>query len=106
MDNIASGTGQNGTFAEIGAGQEVSRWFFSVGGAAGTVAKTGSAYDMAVTHSAFPGGEWSGRGGIVARPLGHPRDFMKIIAKEENRIIFGYGENGCGRGQPDTSFAL
>jgi hypothetical protein len=25
-----------GTFAEIGAGQEVARWFFSVGGAAGT----------------------------------------------------------------------
>ena len=29
-----------GTFAEIGAGQEVARWFFTVGGAAGTVAKT------------------------------------------------------------------
>ena len=28
-----------GTFAEIGGGQEVARWFFSVGGAAGTVAK-------------------------------------------------------------------
>ena len=38
-----------GTFAEIGAGQEVARWFFSVGGAAGTVAKTISAYDMAVS---------------------------------------------------------
>ena len=29
-----------GTFAEIGAGQEVPRWFFRVGGAAGTIAKT------------------------------------------------------------------
>jgi len=29
-----------GTFAEIGAGQEVVRWFFRVGGAAGTVAKS------------------------------------------------------------------
>ena len=38
-----------GTFAEIGAGQEVARWFFSVGGAAGTVAKTISAYDMTVS---------------------------------------------------------
>ncbi|MDL5050419.1 hypothetical protein QQ054_30925 [Oscillatoria amoena NRMC-F 0135] len=28
-----------GTFAEIGAGQEVVRWFFQVGGAAGTVPK-------------------------------------------------------------------
>ena len=35
-----------GTFAEIGAGQEVARWFLQVGGAAGTVAKTISAYDM------------------------------------------------------------
>lgn len=35
-----------GTIAEIGAGQEVSGWFFRVGGASGTVAKTMSAYDM------------------------------------------------------------
>src|SRR5271154_1416275 len=37
-----------GTFAEIGAGQEVARWFFKVGGAAGTISKSMSAYDMAV----------------------------------------------------------
>ena len=35
-----------GTIAEIGAGQEVSRFFFRAGGAAGTIAKTISAYDM------------------------------------------------------------
>ena len=35
-----------GTFAEIGAGQEVVRWFFRVGGGAGTIAKSISAYDM------------------------------------------------------------
>src|SRR3989442_9780322 len=35
-----------GTFAEIGAGQEVARRFFYVGGASGTIAKTMSAYDM------------------------------------------------------------
>src|ERR1700742_4233210 len=35
-----------GTFAEIGAGQEVVRHFFQAGGAAGTVAKSISAYDM------------------------------------------------------------
>ena len=34
-----------GTFAEIGAGQEVARWFFRVGAAAGTIAKSISAYD-------------------------------------------------------------
>ena len=42
-----------GTFAEIGAGQEVARWFFHVGGAAGTVAKTISAYDMAVSNALY-----------------------------------------------------
>jgi hypothetical protein len=35
-----------GTFAEIGAGQDVANWFFKAGGASGTVAKTMSAYDM------------------------------------------------------------
>jgi hypothetical protein len=42
-----------GAFAEIGAGQEVARWFFRVGGAAGTVAKTISAYDMAVSDAIY-----------------------------------------------------
>jgi len=42
-----------GTFAEIGAGQEVARWFFRVGGAAGTVAKTISAYDMSVSDAIY-----------------------------------------------------
>jgi hypothetical protein len=35
-----------GTIVEIGAGQEVARQFFRSGGAAGTIAKTMSAYDM------------------------------------------------------------
>jgi hypothetical protein len=42
-----------GTFAEIGAGQEVVRWFFRVGGAAGTVAKSISAYDMKVSDAIY-----------------------------------------------------
>src|SRR6476620_4813212 len=42
-----------GTIAEIGAGQEVVRWFFRVGGAAGTVAKSMSAYDMAVSDAVY-----------------------------------------------------
>src|SRR4051812_5982484 len=42
-----------GTFAEIGGGQEVARWFFLVGGAAGTVAKTISAYDMSVSDQIY-----------------------------------------------------
>src|SRR3954447_12806510 len=42
-----------GTVAEIGAGQEVARWFFRAGGAAGTIAKTISAYDMAVSDAVY-----------------------------------------------------
>ncbi len=42
-----------GTFAEIGGGQEVARWFFRVGGAAGTVAKTMSAYDMQYSDAIY-----------------------------------------------------
>ena len=42
-----------GTFAEIGAGQEVARRFFYVGGAAGTIAKTMSAYDMTFSDAIY-----------------------------------------------------
>lgn len=49
-----------GTFAEIGAGQEVVRNFFQVGGASGTVAKAMSAYDMTFSDAIY-GAEGSGR---------------------------------------------
>jgi len=42
-----------GTFAEIGAGQEVVRWFFRVGGASGTISKSISAYDMSVSDAIY-----------------------------------------------------
>ena len=42
-----------GTFAEIGAGQEVARRFFRVGGASGTIAKTMSAYDMTFSDAIY-----------------------------------------------------
>jgi hypothetical protein len=45
-----------GSFAEIGAGQEVSRWFLRVGGASGTVAKTISAYDKEVSDQLYGAG--------------------------------------------------
>ena len=49
-----------GAFAEIGAGQEVARYFFQAGGAAGTIAKTMSAYDMVISDTIY-GREKSGR---------------------------------------------
>ncbi|HBF20260.1 MAG TPA: nicotinate-nucleotide adenylyltransferase, partial [Cryomorphaceae bacterium] len=49
-----------GTFAEIGAGQEVVRHFFRAGGASGTVAKTMSAYDKDFSDAIY-GKEIDGR---------------------------------------------
>ncbi len=49
-----------GTFSEIGAGQEVARHFFQVGAAAGTIAKTMSAYDKVYSDKIY-GPEPSGR---------------------------------------------
>ena len=49
-----------GTFAEIGAGQEVARNFFTAGAASGTIAKTMSAYDMVFSNSIY-GSEENGR---------------------------------------------
>jgi len=45
-----------GSFAEIGAGQEVARWFLLVGGASGTVAKSISAYDKEVSDDLYGSG--------------------------------------------------
>ena len=42
-----------GSFAEIGAGQEVAAYFFKVGGASGTIAKTMSAYDMRFSDAIY-----------------------------------------------------
>jgi len=53
-----------GSFAEIGAGQEVARWFLRVGGASGTVAKTISAYDKEVSDHLY---------GIGTRYVSKPR---------------------------------
>lgn len=49
-----------GSFAEIGAGQEVARYFFQAGGASGTVAKSMSAYDMQFSDDIY-GKEPNGR---------------------------------------------
>jgi hypothetical protein len=71
-----------GTFAEIGAGQEVARNFFQVGAAAGTIAKTMSAYDKVYSDKIY-GLEKSGRYVCESRlykMLDHEYDLM------ENRL--------------------
>ncbi len=67
-----------GTFAEIGAGQEVARHFFQVGAAAGTIAKTMSAYDKVYSDQIY-GPEPSGRYVCESRlykMLDHEYDLM------------------------------
>ena len=52
-----------GTLAEIGGGQEVARWFFRVGAAAGTIAKAMSAYDMTFSDAIYgPSDRYVSRG--------------------------------------------
>lgn len=80
-----------GTFAEIGGGQEVARWFFSVGGAAGTVAKTISAYDMAVSDSLY---------GRTDRYVSRQR-LQAMLDREFGQLVEGLG---TGRGDAKRFF--
>ncbi|MES2796636.1 MAG: TonB-dependent receptor [Bacteroidota bacterium] len=63
-----------GSFAEIGAGQDVAANFFKAGGASGTIAKTISAYDMAFSDAIY-GEEVSGR--YVCEPR-----LLKMLQRE------------------------
>jgi hypothetical protein len=99
-----------GTFAEIGGGQEVARWFFAAGGAAGTVAKSISAYDMAVSDSLYGAAKrYVSRERLEAMlalefsqlvsQLGEKRGESKCFFSFANTVAtrrFGSGENGRG----------
>lgn len=80
-----------GAFAEIGAGQEVARYFFQAGKASQTIAKTISAYDMIYSDEIY-GKETSGRYVCESR-LG------KMLDKEYNllhrRLATARGQNTC-----------
>lgn len=74
-----------GTIVEIGAGQEVARWFFQAGAAAGTVAKTMSAYDMQFSDEIYgdaPGGRYVSRARLN-RML--EREFDLLLSRIESR---------------------
>ena len=98
-----------GTFAEIGAGQEVARWFFHVGKASGTVAKTISAYDMAVSDAIYgPSERYVSRGRLRAmldlefdlllqrldKTIGDRRTFFAFANTVTTKPISKYGEEG------------
>ncbi|RZK48585.1 MAG: nicotinamide mononucleotide adenylyltransferase [Pedobacter sp.] len=86
-----------GTFAEIGAGQEVARNFFTVGAAAGTVAKTMSAYDMTFSDAIY-GAEASGRyvsQNRLIQMLNHEFSLLKerlVGEKYENKTFFAFAD--------------
>lgn len=77
-----------GSIAEIGAGQEVARWFFKVGGAAGTIAKAMSAYDMTFSDDIY-GKEPSGRYVVesrVRKMLDHEYELLESrLSEQENK---------------------
>jgi hypothetical protein len=82
-----------GTFAEIGAGQEVARWFFRVGGAAGTIAKSVSAYDMAVSDAIY---------GHAARYVSRER----LEAMLDHELGLNQARLGEARGSATAFFAF
>ena len=80
-----------GSFAEIGAGQEVAAQFFKAGAASGTIAKTMSAYDMAFSDAIY-GAEESGRYVCESR-------LIKMISHEYHLV-----EERLREHRPDTCF--
>jgi hypothetical protein len=82
-----------GTFAEIGAGQEIANWFFRAGGASGTVAKTMSAYDMTFSDEIY---------GKSARYVSRQR--MVAMLDHEYQIV--HQRLAHKRGEGTTFFAL
>jgi len=71
-----------GSFAEIGAGQEVARWFLAVGAASGTVAKTISAYDKEVSDDLYgPGVRYVSKERLEAMLESEWKQLLKQLEK-------------------------
>lgn len=89
-----------GAFAEIGAGQEVARRFFSVGGAAGTVAKTISAYDMTFSDAIYgASGRYVSRDRLSSM-LTHEYDLMVERLDQKmggERMFFAFADTVSAR---------
>ncbi len=94
-----------GTIAEIGAGQEVARWFFRVGGAAGTIAKSISAYDMTVSDAIYgASGRYVSRQRLETM-LGHEyRNLTEYLAPKrgENTRFFVFADTVAAKSYTRT----
>ncbi len=82
-----------GTIAEIGAGQETARWFFRVGGAAGTIAKAMSAYDMKFSDAIYG-----------SSPRYVSRERLRAMLEHEYRLVVERLD--VHRGAESTFFAF
>ncbi len=108
-----------GSFAEIGAGQEVAASFFKSGGASGTIAKTMSAYDMKFSDAIY-GPEESGRYVCLPRlikmldkeyrllpeRLPHKREKTCFFAYSNTMEALNYHRTNQGRGWMGVRFQL
>ncbi|MCA0363951.1 MAG: TonB-dependent receptor [Bacteroidetes bacterium] len=84
-----------GTFAEIGAGQDVAGAFFKAGGASGTVAKSMSAYDMTFSDAIY--------GTISDKRYVCEERLMSMLNHEYNLLIERLDEQ---RGSETTFFSF
>src|SRR5277367_6433775 len=82
-----------GTFAEIGAGQEVAREFFHAGGASGTIAKSISAYDMVFSDAIY---------GKAPRYVSRER--LKLMLDHEYDLLLA--RLAASRGEQTTFFVF
>lgn len=85
-----------GSFAEIGAGQEVAQYFFKAGASSGTIAKTISAYDKLVSDDIY-GAEKSGRYVCESRlykMLDHEYDLIldRLSAERPECRLFAFAD--------------
>jgi hypothetical protein len=84
-----------GSFAEIGAGQDVAANFFKAGAAAGTIAKTMSAYDMVFSDAIYGSQQ-------VKRYVSEQR-LISMLGHEYDLLIERLKEK---RGEASTFFAF
>ncbi|MEM9160828.1 MAG: TonB-dependent receptor [Verrucomicrobiota bacterium] len=89
-----------GTFAEIGAGQETARNFFMAGGAAGTIAKTISAYDMTFSDEIYGKSKRYVSRDRLETMLDHEFELLeeRLGGEENTRTFFAFADTVKAKG--------
>jgi hypothetical protein len=106
-----------GSFAEIGAGQEVSANFFAAGGASGTIAQTHSAYDMKISDAVYgPSKKYVAEPRLLTMldtefnnltdKLKHRKDDTRFFAFANTVEILNYYKTNRGHGWIGLRFQL